>query len=196
MHSDAWSSFAPEVSAALHRSSACPVAYGTALELENADVFAAIAQHVKLDGIGDDLLSMVAPAAQGDFILAFQVFGELESARRRPVLVAHGGSGSGSSGRPTVSDAPTRLVSPTRPALEISAIVFSVRLRRTVADLTMKYAGSSMNDAIQQFARKLALTFPAAVCGEWDWTAVRAIRELDAAGLPLRRVRLVPTVSR
>jgi hypothetical protein len=190
MNQDTWAAFAPEVSRALDQR-ACDAGYGEELRARNLEAFSTIEQQAGAGGVGDELLQMIAPAARGDFILVFQMYGrppalDAHDLSRR-VLIAHGGGA-----EPIHSDVSPRIAAMRRPALDISASLFSIRLRRTVALLSMEYTGPSTDAAIREFARKLGSTIPGASCSGWDWTAVKLVIERDDAGLPLGRGRLVP----
>jgi hypothetical protein len=55
--------------------------------------------------------------------------------------------------------------------LEMSASLYSVRQHRSVGLVVMQYDGPSVDDALDLFARKLAMTMPATTCAGWNWDA-------------------------
>lgn len=190
---DAWRELAPHVSRAL-RGRPCDAGYSDEARATNVEVFLALDDQAHADGVSDATLDMVAPAAQGEFVLLFRVYGRVAdagaNATTRPALIAHGGGA-----EPAKSDASRPLVAPTAPALRVAASLFSVRLHRSVAHLSMEYTGSSKNEALTVFARKLGSTLPQLVCAGWDWSALNVVEERDDAGLLFRRA-LVPRTKR
>jgi hypothetical protein len=183
-----WLAFAPRLSAAW-RGLDCGAGYGEELKATNGDAFSAIDAEGNSGDGGDALLEMVAPAAEGEFILVFHVYGEQATSGHVPegprrVLVAHGGG-------PMASDAAPRASAPKRSGFEISGSFYSPLQHQTVAFLMMEHPGPRLEDAFEGFAAKFELAFPTASCAGWQWGSVRAVHEVDALGLPLRRFRLV-----
>lgn len=186
-----WSSFTPHLPSAL-RSPECVPGYGRASKARNSEAVSAVEAQVRAAGVGDEVLDMIAPAAEGEFILEFSMYGQPATSGVAPegrarVLVAHGGGP-----EPMTSDASPRIVVPEAAAMEISASFYSTLRRQTVAALHMEYTGASLEDAFQEFAREFGNAFPLARCVGWNWETVSVVHELDAVGLPLRRFRLVP----
>lgn len=72
---------------AAEASAPCSPGYSGSARSENPDVFNAISMHVRLNGVAE-LPSLVMPAAEGDYILLFEMYGQLARA------------GLGHSGRP------------------------------------------------------------------------------------------------
>ena len=57
----------------------------------------------------------------------------------------------------------------TTAALEVSASLYSVRQKRSVALLAMRYDGQSLDEALQRMSTRLGVALPGATCGGWDW---------------------------
>jgi hypothetical protein len=55
--------------------------------------------------------------------------------------------------------------------LDISAPLYSVALRCSVALVGMQYTGASIADATTKFAKKLAQSVPNMKCANWNWNA-------------------------
>jgi hypothetical protein len=53
--------------------------------------------------------------------------------------------------------------------LDISASLFSVSQARSVAQVSMQYTGTSVDDAITRFRAKLHESLPSIVCAGWNW---------------------------
>ena len=53
--------------------------------------------------------------------------------------------------------------------LDMVASLFSVSQRQSVAEITMRYSGETVDDALTKFAQKLAVVLPGASCSGWDW---------------------------
>jgi hypothetical protein len=179
MSSDTWDEVGPKLSAAFG-SGTCDAAYRNDLVTANPPLSSAIDDYVRANGIGDELLDALAPAASGDLVVVFTVAGHVTSAgidggaasvlpptpqasmmrnpRYRGVQPMPGGGGvprsfGGSAG-----------------TLEMSASLFSVTLHRSVALVEMKYYGESLDDALSQLAAKLRSSLPGSTCTPWNWS--------------------------
>ncbi len=64
--------------------------------------------------------------------------------------------------------------------LEISASLFSIRLHKQVARLTMSYTGASTEEAIRRFATEVSAMAPGSTCRGWSWP-----KDLPPAVAPL-----------
>jgi hypothetical protein len=178
---DGWQTVAPYVSAALG-SSSCPVGYEI-LAASNPPLADAIDEYARTDGPSDDLVAQLAPAARGDVVLIVAIAGRLpqkasaaDAGARRPAStmpapganVGRGGGrgmrGGGRTGGPARNEPPKDAN-----VLEISASLYSVSARRSVALLELEYSGPSVDDAMRRFGQALAQTIPGARCTEWNW---------------------------
>jgi hypothetical protein len=54
-------------------------------------------------------------------------------------------------------------------AVDISASLYSVRERRSVALVALRYSGASLDDALTKFGAKLGHTLPQMQCVGWNW---------------------------
>lgn len=175
MNPEAWDELGPRFSAALHKEE-CEVAVGTRLRAQQPAVFAAFDGVARAEGITDELLDKLAPAASGDSILVLTVAG-------RPPGAKDGGSGAGNTAPQLTTTgrggrggrrggAPRSAVPHThRPdtnVFEISASLFSKRQHQSVAMVAMTYTGTSEEEAIAKFVEKLAGAFPGAACTGWN----------------------------
>ena len=158
----------PRLSAALGQRS-CGVAFGGVLSRENPDLAASLEDEAKTDGITDDLLEKVAPLAGGDLILVLSMQGE---AKLRSLSVAEmdGNSGPQASMRGAPrrrADIPSRMRGLSDGGLTIKASLYSVKLRRSVARVGMKYDGPSLDDAVSRLSEELGTLMPGATCRPW-----------------------------
>ena len=173
---------------------ACPAGYGPALQTLNPETWSALMAFTRADGITEDLLRAVAPAALGDHILVLEVYGRVppNAAETRAVdrvFFAHMPTAMPGNPRPHANAATT-------PDLELSASLFSVREERAEAALNLAYSGSSIADALEEFARKLGSRLPTSSCTGWTWESVHVVYEHDLVGLQLRRFALKPAEPR
>ncbi|MGO9832994.1 MAG: hypothetical protein ACLP1X_02130 [Polyangiaceae bacterium] len=172
-----WEALAPYVVPALG-SAICDVGYDS-LTSTNTALADAIDGYTREDGPTDDLLTQLAPAAQGDLVLVLIFAGKLPqhatdagATGAAPAQSAMGGRGGGGrrgggrmGGRPKAESAKDPNV------LDISASLFSVAQGRSVALVGMQYSGTSIADAMTRFAKKLAQAVPNMTCVRWNWNA-------------------------
>lgn len=183
----AWQTFAADLSSALN-SSSCESGLDASVRGADAGTYTAVEERVSSTGVDDALLSTIAPAARGDYILVVRTYGRPSSGHAHPrqTLIAHGGGAERMS-----SDIAPRLKASARPLPEISAALFSVASRRTVVEAAMEYSGGSWNEAEHAFAKNLGLALPNLACVGWNWSALSVKQEVDDAGILIRR-SLVP----
>jgi hypothetical protein len=184
----AWAALVPHLPAGL-RTPGCGPGFGEALKVENAQVFDAIEARTKMAVVDDELLEMIAPAASADFILSFAIYedgghGDATQSLGR-VLVAHGGP-------PIGSDLSAPLVTRKTPGVEMSGYLYSRSSLQTVAAVTMQFPGAGLQEAAATFGQEFGAALPPLTCGDWRWSSIEFVPELDAMGLPVERFRLLP----
>jgi hypothetical protein len=176
MNADTWTQIGGPLSASFGEGR-CDAAYGEALARANPDLYAAVDEEARSNGITDDLLARVAGDALGDVIMIISVHGRAglpaaEPAGSDPPPVGNtrpsmrGGGAGGARGR-------GRRLTPASGAgntLEISASLFDVRQRRSVAKVSMRYLGASIDDALVKFAQRLGTIVPGSTCRGWKWS--------------------------
>ena len=179
MSPDTWEEVGGRLSTAFS-SGSCRAEYSGDLLAANASLSSAIDDYVRANGIGDELLDAIAPAATGDLVVAFSVAGSVSGAQSQidydaqhptaPNAMMRGNSRIAGANAPMNARGPRSPLSPGEEAtgLDLSASIFSVPLHRSVAIVQMRYLGQSMGEALQQFAAKLGSTLPGSRCGAWD----------------------------
>jgi hypothetical protein len=192
---DSWEDLGPILSSPF--GGACPVGDGPELATKDLSLFQAIDDYAREDGVTDTLLAQLAPSAQGEMILVFTVSGTPPKRQAvagdpgpgaAPALGqpnALGGRRSSNMGRPMHSGyffQPRQQL-----AFELSASLFSVQARRSVAQVTLQYSGDSAEDALNKFAAKLREALPGATCRGWnamplDGDKIRALIEHPTTG--------------
>ncbi len=184
MSSETWGELGTSLSAAF-ASRACAVEYSEELLASNAPLSAAIDDYARANGIGDELLDAVAPAATGDLVVVFTIAGKVAAAGpwidggtsamppTAPNTMMRGGTGfrgqhagqyggyggPGGFGRPFGGP---------EDALEVSASLFSVAQHRSVGVVAMRYRGSSLPEALAQLGAKVRAALPGASCAAWN----------------------------
>jgi hypothetical protein len=190
----------------------CVAGFNEQLEAANPEGFAAIEAEAESRGMDDELLRMIAPAAEGDVILALDMSGRLLTGEDEPAPPAPsskpkapatdpnpsqphhvGGFGRHSRRGAEPRSTPHAEEGQPIPDLEVAASFYSVRQQRTVSSVSMRYSGSSLDDGLRQLAEKLATLYPHTVCRPWNWQHVRVVHEQDSAGLPLPMFHLLQT---
>lgn len=195
MSSEAWELVGPGLSRPF--GATCDTGFAQ-LEAKNQALSGAIDDYARANGVGDELLEQLAPAAQGDLILVVTVAGRVGS--KGPNLpdtstLATGTPGVGSSkyrtgssigspmGAPGRSSGAMRKPLDTTAALEMTASLYSVPEKKSVGIVTLEYDGKSVDDAIARLAARLGQELPGSKCGGWNWDAKvddQRIRELGA----------------
>lgn len=166
MSPEAWD----EVGARLMKKK-CDSAYGPDMVANRPTLSDSIDDYARANGITDDLLAELAPLAKGDTILVVTIAGhpakllQTEGGAPRAAPIVRGG---GRRMRPTSVGATT--VSDGN-VFEMSASLYSVLQRRSVALLSMTYYGRDVEVALGRFADRLAEAIPGTPCLGWSWEA-------------------------
>ncbi len=179
MSPETWDDIGPRISSAFGKP-LCATGYDSKLLADKSSLAAEIDDYTRENGVTDDLLGQLAPAATGDTVLVVTVAG-------RPVTSRPTGQASGAAPPPTpgramgrgrggagpMSGNPTSmgLSGVDRNAFEMSASLYSPSEHRSVALLTMGYSGQSGAEALRRFVEKLRTTFPNAGCVGWKMDA-------------------------
>jgi len=196
MSSEAWEAVGPGLSRPF--GATCDTGFAQ-LEAKNQPLSGAIDDYTRANGVGDDLLEQLAPAAQGDLILVVTVAGHVGT--KGPNLpdtstMNSGTPGIGSSKYRTGSS----IGSPMGPsgrssggmrrpldvssAFEMTASLYSVTDKKSVGIVTLEYDGKSVEDAVSRLADRLGKELPGSRCGGWNFDANnvddKRIRELGA----------------
>jgi hypothetical protein len=179
MSVDAWDELGPKLSPSFG-SGMCDVAYGKRLLESNGSVARDVDDESRENGVTDELLGRFGSRAKGEAILVLTMAGEVAGARDAgasanavappappPPTRGRGGRRGRSMGGPPGG----RSRGAERSSFELSASLFSVRLGRPVAVVSMTYTGVSHAEALEKFRRELEKTFPRAACAGWDWDA-------------------------
>jgi hypothetical protein len=193
MNSDIWEQIGPGLSAPL--GGQCGPGYDTLVN-SNPQLSAAIDDYARANGIGDELLDLLGPAAVGDLIMVVTVAGAVTpKGQNLPDTStmssgAPGGAMPGGSnkfrGASMNSTGPRSGGAMRRPladgaALEMSASLFSVSEHRSVGMVSMAYSGASVDEAVQKLAARLGEELQGSSCVAWNWGAKvddQRIREL------------------
>jgi hypothetical protein len=165
---------------------ACPAEYSDDLVTSNAPLSSAIDDYARANGIGDELLDAVAPAATGDLIAVFTIAGKVVAEGHAgeattggmpptaPNTMMRGGTGfrgqhGGMPGMGGPMNDPRRgFRGAPADALELSASLFSVSEHKSVALVAMRYVGDSLPDALREMADRLRAAVPGSTCAAWN----------------------------
>ncbi len=190
MNSDVWEQIGGTLSTPL--GGHCGPGYDS-LVATNPALSGAIDDYARANGIGDELLDQLGPAATGDLIMVVTVAGQVTPkgqdlpdtsavAGGPPTTMGskYRGMGATSSRGPTGSmRRPKSLADGAQ--FEMAAELFSVREHRSVGVVAMAYSGASVDDAVSKLATKLGLEIPGSTCASWNWSTPiddHRIREL------------------
>ena len=185
LSADAWEAIGPRLSPAFG-ARFCEPGYGSALRSSASSVASAIDDYARDNGMTDDLLAQLAPAAKGDLLVVVTFAGQLPVPPKSdlggghdgsPVTTSSGGGrgamgsaphGGGRSGAHGPSRAPTP---EDTNELDVSASFYSVAERRSVGIVAIAYKGTTVDDALSRLSARVQHELPAATCAGWDWTA-------------------------
>jgi hypothetical protein len=173
MNPEMWNEIGPPLSAALGERS-CEVGFGTALQGEKPDIYTEIDDSTRADGITEEMLAKIAPAAEGEIVLVLSMHGRVDAGKKiegesaMPTGIAQNGRGSRMRGPASPRMNRTGV---SQAELAISATLFSVKKHRSLARLSMIYTGSDLEDAIAKFVARLGTVVPSSTCKGWKWSA-------------------------
>lgn len=174
MSTEAWSALRPHFEPVLGRRE-CEIAHDHSFAGADSPLFVAVDDYAKANGPTDDLLAQLSPAAEGDLILVLVQAGHLPAPEEKTNAVnssaaAPGPNASGSQRSGLSTFAPKRHSGDGDPnVLQLSASLFSVAQRRSVALVDLRYSGDSVEDAIGEFTARVARLFPDTTCRGWNW---------------------------
>jgi hypothetical protein len=182
MSAEAWDSLAPRMGDWLG-AGPCRAGYvdGSTAKVD-APLWAAVDEYARSNGPTDDLLSEVAPAAQGDLVMVVTVAGKVpaqeknnlgqdsptpstSSAAAGPMGGMRGGGSPASPGMRHDRMLPAA----SKEALDLAALLYSPSAKKSVAEVSLEYTGHKLDEALAQFARKLREALPGATCSGWSW---------------------------
>jgi hypothetical protein len=177
MNPDVWDQIGPGLCAPL--GGTCSPAYDTLIHA-NPNLSAAIDDYARANGIGDDLIDQLAPAATGDLIMVITVAGHVTGKNTGlpdSTAVAGGppstmgskyrGAGMSTPGGGAAMRRGRAL--PDGAEFEMSASLFSVSQHRSVGMVAMEYSGPSVDDAVARLAAKLRAELAGSKWGGWNW---------------------------
>jgi hypothetical protein len=169
MDEKAWLPLEPKLAEAFGGKRTCELGYGKRLRDGDNALLHQVDHLVRENGIDDDVLEKVAPAAQGDFILVLMLYKKVPElhdggVRMRAVATPMGmgrrGGRAPSRYAPAVDD---------EHVFELSASLFSRAAHKLVAQVDLRYTGEDLDAAMAGFAKKLETVVPGATCAGWNW---------------------------
>ena len=183
MSTDAWTPLGPPLSAALGQmADLCDVAYSERLQQAQPDLYTFLEEDTRMNGITEDMLTKMAPKAEGDLILTVTIHGRIVQAAAHDDMAPQSQPairpGAGRA-RPGARPSPSRGTAPG--GLQFTATLFSVPKQKSVARMNMAYGGTSVEEAFRRFAEEVAKLVPGGTCKGWKWGNASTI---PGAGLP------------
>lgn len=177
LNPESWAQIGPPLSTLLGKH-ACEVGYGPALGGEHPELYTAVDESVRSEGVTEELLTRLSPAAQGDFILVVSLNGHVtvsqgvdDGSRQGAGAVPQPGRGSRTrSGRPPGGGARGRGAEWNE--LTLLGTLYSVLDHRSVARLQMVYSGSNLDEAIGLFVARTGKMVPGSSCLGWRWEKI------------------------
>jgi hypothetical protein len=177
MNRAGWAALGPNLSPPFNGSS-CEVAYSEDFFSAQPALSTTVDDYVRANGVSDDLLAQLAPAARGDTIMLFTIAGhplqpsnEVGSQIQPAAMPSASSRGSPRRGRRSGGGLAPEKSSSSGEPFNLSATFYSVADRRSVAVVEYDYSGARIDEAINAFRNKLEEEFPGSTCAGWDWTA-------------------------
>lgn len=176
---ESWAEYGGRLPASLH-GEGCDVAYTEALHASNPALFTSLDDYARANGVTDELFEQIAAKAKGDLVMMLQMYGRppRTAGRRHPMpkgtlaqLGGMGGAASPGGGGAASQPIPPLPDKPEAGPLEISGVLYSVRLHHVVVQIRLTYRGASVDEAFQKFNEKLEASLPGASCRGWSWDA-------------------------
>lgn len=181
MDEHAWSPLEPKLAEAFGGRRTCEPGYGKRMRASDDALTHTIDHLIRENGIDDDVLEKVAPAAQGDFILVLMLYKKVpqfhDGGARMRVAAQPMGMGRRGSRAPMSRYAPP---AEDEHVFELSASLFSRAAHKLVAQVDLRYTGEDLDAAMSEFAKKLETVVPGATCAGWNWPSSDE-EQLDAA---------------
>lgn len=174
---ESWAEYGARLSAPFH-GDGCDVAFNELLHTANPALFTSLDDYARANGVSDELFEQIAAKAKGDLVMLLQMYGRppRKAGVRHPMpkgtLAQMGGMGRGPSpaggSHQPITPLPDK---PDARPLELSAVLYSVRLHHVVAEISLRYTGASVDDAFRKFNEKLEASLPGSSCRGWNWEA-------------------------
>jgi hypothetical protein len=186
---ETWEDLGQKISPVFEKS-LCPIGYDTRLATDKPELAEAIDDYTRANGVTDELLDQLAPAASGDAILVVTMAGrplkQKNDAPMQPVSAPTNGQtgmmrGRGGGGLPPPTSMSRAAIDTN--AFEMSATLFSLKDHRVVADVSMGYGGESADEAVAKFVAKLRSQLTGFPCVGWNMKVAideKKIRDLKA----------------
>jgi hypothetical protein len=172
MSEASWGPLEPKLASVFGGKRTCEVGYGKRMRAGDAELTRAVDRMVRENGIDDEVLGKVAPAAEGDLIMVLMLYRKLPARLRdagAPVQPVMAGPTMGRRmarpGGMTSRDAPPE----DERVFELSASLFSRAAHKLVAQVDLRYTGDDLDEAMGEFAKKLGAVVPEATCTGWKW---------------------------
>jgi hypothetical protein len=170
MDEKAWLPLEPKLAEAFGGKRTCEPGYGKRLRDGDNELSHKVDHMIRENGIDDDVLEKVAPAAQGDFVLVLMLYKKVPQlhdggtrvrvAAQPMVMGRRGGRAPMSRYAPPAED---------DHVFELSASLFSRAAHKLVAQVDLRYTGEDLDAAMSGFAKKLETVVPGATCAGWNW---------------------------
>lgn len=187
---ESWKEIGPALSSRFSQGT-CETAWSDSFLSADPTLTSTIDEYTKDDGVTDELLDRLAPMAKGGAILTFTVLGRRlvpgsdgsskssGTTRSTPMRTGGGFRGMGGGGRGMRGNGGRQQSGTSadqnnakgRTTYVISASLFSIRGRRSVALVAMSYSGPNIDAALQEFATRLRSVIPDVTCTGWNLDA-------------------------
>jgi hypothetical protein len=170
MSADAWDTFGGRLSKPFG-SEKCDVAYGPRHLTKDLSLVSAIEEYARDNGVSDELLSEIAKGAKSDIVVVYTVAGHVKKEggdkSEKSSLFTRGPTpqpiqrGSGVRTPPPRGSRAARIAGA---QFTMSASFYATKQHRSVGYLSMRYAGTSEEEAFAAFNDKIAGILPHASC--------------------------------
>jgi hypothetical protein len=159
----------------------CTAGYSADLATQNPGLASAVDDYVRANGVTEALLAQWGTLSKADTILLFSIAGH-PPVQTGPTVVTPKYI------PPTQMTRPANLYDEHRPTdgsvFQVTASLYSVRARRSIARLDMIYSERDVDGALREFGRRMRVELPIAACAGWsadthglDESKIRELKE-------------------
>jgi hypothetical protein len=181
---DSFEQIEPQIAAALGKG--CEQGYTERLRESDPNLYDDIDQRARQDGISDEVIAQMAPAALGDTLMVVQFYGPLPQPKGKHTTGAapmpqgrapYSRGAAGMTGRtPTMGNEDPRYTA-RRADVQIAATLYSRVDHAFVGEVALTYAGKDVDEALRRFGARLAEELRGATCAGWKWPEPEAAQQ-------------------
>ncbi len=170
LRAEAWADLAPSLAGAFG-GAVCEPFYSKELDASNPSLASSIDHYTKANGVTDELLRDLAPAATTDTLVLITVGAHAETSMTPEAAPAQSMMPGRRGSRPRPPSAPGTRTVTHEMAIDLSVSFYSIRKGHLVAQMDMSSTGATQEEAVVHFADEMRKRFPSTTCAAWKQDA-------------------------